>query len=161
MKPNPYDGLIDLNISEQKWAKQINNISEVLETSLHALWQVIPDQPKTDICVLLTDDAQMQELNQQYRGKSRPTNVLSFPTADFHGSHLGDVALGYETCMQEITDKGISLEEHLCHLFVHGVLHLVGFSHQEQLEATEMEQLESRILLNLDRPDPWAKEANK
>ncbi|MCF6292052.1 MAG: rRNA maturation RNase YbeY [Robiginitomaculum sp.] len=161
MKSNSYDELIDLNISEQKWVKQISNISDVLETTLHALWQAIPSQQKTDICVLLTDDAQMQELNQQYRDKDRPTNVLSFPTADFHGSHLGDLALGYETCMQEITDKGISLEEHLCHLFVHGVLHLVGYDHQEQITAIKMEQLESRILLNLGRPDPWPKEVNK
>jgi probable rRNA maturation factor len=161
MKPKRLNNLIDLNISEQKWVEQINNIPDVLETTLHALWQVIPKHQKTDICVLLTNDKQMQDLNKQYRGRDFPTNVLAFTTTNFPGEHLGDLALGYETCMQEISNKGISLEEHLCHLFVHGVLHLIGFNHQEQLEATEMERLESLVLLNLGHKDPWAEETNK
>ena len=152
---------VDLSVSEEKWAVEVNNISELLETTVQAIWQEIPKQPKTDICVLLTNNKRMQDLNKQYRGKDRPTNVLAFPAADFPDTHLGDLALGYETCMQEIANKGISLEGHLCHLFVHGVLHLVGFNHQQQLEATEMERLESLVLLNLGHRDPWGEETNK
>lgn len=161
MSPNHLSGHIDLNISEQKWLTQVNNIHELLETCQLAIWQEIPKQPKADICVLLTNDEQMQKLNKQYRGKDRPTNVLAFPAPDFPGEHLGDLALGYETCMQEIINKSISLEDHLCHLFIHGALHLVGYDHKEQLEATEMERLESLVLLNLGRQDPWVEEINR
>lgn len=148
--------LIELRIIEQKWQQNVQEILALLERCLAAVWQNLPDQPKGMVSILLADDATLQSLNKQYRGQGQPTNVLSFPAAGFPGAPAGDIALSYETCSRESVGRGITLEQHLCHLFVHGVLHLYGYDHQEQATAKAMEQLETKILLAAGYDDPWA-----
>lgn len=118
------------------------------------------DLPReAELSILLTDDAAMRDLNRIYRGKDRPTNVLSFRVpAGPLGERviLGDVALARETALREARGQGKPLEAHLCHLTVHGILHLLGFDHEQDHEAGEMEALERRILEQLGVSDPYA-----
>ncbi len=108
------------------------------------------------VAILLTDDATVADLNQRFRGKAGPTNVLSFPAPANPGGHLGDIALAYGVCAREAEQQGKSLAHHLQHLVAHGVLHLVGWDHQTETEAGEMEALERQILAGLSIPDPYA-----
>lgn len=119
--------------------------------------------PGAAVAILLTDDAAMQALNAQFRGKDKPTNVLSFPAppmpagaGDAESLFLGDLALGYETCAAEALADGKSLGDHLAHLVVHGVLHLMGHDHETEAEAEEMEGRERAILASLGIADPYA-----
>jgi probable rRNA maturation factor len=119
--------------------------------------------PQAAVAVLLTDDAAMQRLNSTFRGKDKPTNVLSFPAppmpsgmGDAESLFLGDLALGYETCAAEALAEGKSLGDHLAHLVVHGVLHLMGYDHETEAEAEEMEERERVILASLGIADPYA-----
>lgn len=124
-----------------------------------------------EVSFLLTDDAEMQELNAAYRGQSKPTNVLSFPTLPAEQARgalvsspddafpvlLGDIALGFETVAREAEEQRKSLADHAAHLVVHGMLHLFGYEHEADREAEEMEALERSILAGLDISDPYAK----
>lgn len=113
--------------------------------------------PACEVSVVLADDARVKELNRDYRGKDKPTNVLSFPGSDDLDSPLlGDVILARETVEREAIDEAKSFEHHFGHLIVHGMLHLLGFDHLTDDEAAEMEALETEILAALDIPDPYA-----
>lgn len=116
-----------------------------------------------DIC--LDSDAAVRILNRDWRGKDKPTNVLSFPGLE--GGHaallppeaprpLGDIVLAYETCIREADEQGKPFAHHVQHLVVHGVLHLLGFDHEREDEAAAMESLEIRVLAGLGLPDPYA-----
>ena len=109
--------------------------------------------------LVLTDDAEQQELNRTYRGRDAPTNVLAFAIGDPApvGSAvlLGDVVLAFATVEREATEQHKPLADHLRHLVVHGVLHLLGFDHQSAAEAEVMEAREVEILANLGVPDPY------
>jgi probable rRNA maturation factor len=109
-----------------------------------------------EITVLLTDDAAIQDLNARFRGKDKPTNVLSFPAAETAAPHLGDIALAYGVCAEEAKAQGKPLAHHLMHLTVHGVLHLLGYDHEADAEAEEMEGMERAILATLGVSDPYA-----
>jgi probable rRNA maturation factor len=114
-----------------------------------------------EVCVALADDAQVAELNASYRGKDKPTNVLSFPAVpmlpvDDEPRFLGDIILALETLEREAADLGLPLAHHMQHLVVHGLLHLLGYDHQTEDEAKEMEGLEVRILAQLAIADPYA-----
>ncbi len=111
---------------------------------------------------MLADDALVRRLNRDYRGVDQATNVLAFPAADGGGSvaaeaplPLGDVVLALETVRREAADQGKSVAEHLSHLVVHGVLHLLGFDHVEAGDAARMEALEIEVLAGLGVPDPY------
>lgn len=124
---------------------------------------VIEELPLADaeVCVALSNDTQVAELNGSYRNKPAPTNVLSFPAASMlpiegEPRFLGDIVLALETLQREAADLGIPLEHHLQHLVVHGLLHLLGYDHQSEDEAQEMESLEIRVLARLGIPDPYA-----
>jgi probable rRNA maturation factor len=113
-----------------------------------------------ELAVRLTDDAELQALNRQYRGKDKPTNVLSFPgdPADALPGEplpLGDLALAYGTVAREASEQGKSLADHLSHLIVHGTLHVLGYDHETEAEAAEMEALEVRILSGFGIADPY------
>lgn len=119
--------------------------------------------PKTgcEISLTFTDDAAIQALNGEWRGKDKPTNVLSFlafPT--IRGGPLppmlGDIVMAWETVVREADEEGKPLENHINHLVVHGFLHLVGYDHETDDEAEEMEDMERRILAGLAIPDPYA-----
>lgn len=108
------------------------------------------------IAVALTDDETVARFNQQFRGKPGPTNVLSFEAGFNMEGLLGDIALAFGVCAREAAEQGKPLAHHLQHLVAHGVLHLVGYDHQTEAEAGEMEALERRILAGLGVPDPYA-----
>lgn len=116
--------------------------------------------PKTTISILLGDDATVKQLNAQWRQKDGPTNVLSFPAPagsadDFGGTFLGDVVLAFETVSQEAGAQMKPLAHHMAHLLIHGILHLLGFDHEESAEAERMEKLEIAALSSLNIPDPY------
>ena len=118
-----------------------------------------------ELSVRLTSDAEVHALNSEWRGKDKPTNVLSFPMAepeDLDGSDdagpelmLGDVILARGVCVAEAADKGISLENHAAHLMVHGTLHLLGYDHMDDDSAADMEARETRALARLGIADPY------
>lgn len=111
-----------------------------------------------EAAVLLTDDAAQARLNREWRGKPSATNVLSFPAAPSPFDHLGDVALAYETCAREAAEQGKTLPAHATHLLAHGVLHLLGYDHETDPQAEEMEALERAVLARLGHGDPYSDE---
>jgi probable rRNA maturation factor len=119
-----------------------------------------PLAPDCEVSLLFTDDRRMQDLNAHYRGKNRPTNVLSLPAAPVApgllGPALGDIVLAEETIRGEAEAGGLAFEHHLTHLIVHGFLHLVGYDHVVESEALVMEGLEAAILGDLGIADPYA-----
>ena len=117
---------------------------------------------RVELGVKLCDDACQQRLNRDYRGLDRPTNVLAFPAwapgepvPDAARLPLGDVVLAFENVMREAREQGKPLLDHLSHLTVHGVLHLLGYDHQAPGDAARMESLEISILAGLGFPDPY------
>jgi probable rRNA maturation factor len=125
------------------------------------------------ISVMGCDDARIAALNADFRGKPQPTNVLSWPSdergAEFAGEvpeppepgnpddpeSLGDIAISWETCAREAEVQGKPMADHVTHLIVHGVLHLLGYDHIEEEDAAVMEGLEVRVLASLGVSDPY------
>jgi probable rRNA maturation factor len=118
------------------------------------------DLPPATACVALSSDAAVQRLNADFRGQDKPTNVLSFTAppgavADEDQRNLGDIVLALETVTREAHERGIPFADHVRHLTVHGLLHLLGYDHQTEAEALAMEGLEIEILASLDIPNPY------
>ncbi|MEX0285206.1 MAG: rRNA maturation RNase YbeY [Paracoccaceae bacterium] len=125
------------------------------------------DPDSFEISLLGTDDTRIAELNGQFRGKPTPTNVLSWPSeergADTDGGapyppedeELGDIALAWETCVREAAEAGKPMSDHVTHLVVHGLLHLLGYDHERDADATLMERIETEILATLGVPNPY------
>ncbi len=116
---------------------------------------------ESEVSLVFTDDAHIRELNAGWRGKDKPTNVLSFPAARMKTPAggprlLGDVVLAFETCQREAAEEAKPIENHVTHLVVHGVLHLLGYDHEDDDEAETMEGRERQILAKLGIPDPYA-----
>jgi probable rRNA maturation factor len=114
----------------------------------------------SELSVTFSDDAHVRSLNAQWRGKDKPTNVLSFPAfpetrRGVIPPMLGDVVLAAETVAAEADAEAKPLAHHLTHLIVHGILHLIGYDHEVDAEADEMEDMERRILAGLGIPDPY------
>ncbi len=112
--------------------------------------------PGSDLAILLTSDDAVGAMNAQFRGKDGPTNVLSFPASGLPTDHLGDIALAYGVCAREADEQGKTLAAHVQHLVVHGVLHLVGYDHEDDDQADVMEAREREILAGLGLADPYA-----
>lgn len=119
-------------------------------------------QLPTEVTLVLTDDSEVRQLNRTWRGMDAPTNVLSFPSGEPVGETpeepylLGDVVLAGETVLKEARLKGVSVPDHVSHLVVHGLLHLLGFNHERNEDAERMEALETEILAGLGIADPYA-----
>lgn len=114
--------------------------------------------PGGEVAVLLTDDASIRQLNRDWRGMDKPTNVLSFPAVQPPGlepSMLGDIVIAYETLDRETRQEGKDFLHHVAHLAVHGFLHLMGYDHETDSDADEMERTEVAILSRLQVPDPY------
>ena len=119
---------------------------------------------EAELAVMLTDDAGIRTLNNNWRGIDKPTNVLSFPALQPTGPispddaprMLGDIAIAYETTRREADDEQKPFDHHLSHLAVHGFLHLIGYDHENDGDAEAMETLEREILAQLGIPDPYA-----
>lgn len=122
---------------------------------------VTPFQPESEVTVRLVDEAESHELNLTYRGKDKPTNVLSFPFEAPPGIELpllGDLIICRQVVEQEAIEQEKALEAHWAHMVVHGSLHLLGYDHIEDDEAEEMESLETEIMHGLGYPDPYLAE---
>ncbi|MFL9590857.1 rRNA maturation RNase YbeY [Aeromonas schubertii] len=120
---------------------------------------VLGFQPEAEVTVRLVDEAESQDLNLTYRGKDKPTNVLSFPFEAPPGIDLpllGDLVICRQVVEREAIEQDKSLEAHWAHMVVHGCLHLLGYDHIEDDEAEEMEQLERDIMHELGYADPYA-----
>jgi probable rRNA maturation factor len=116
---------------------------------------------QTELSLVFADDETIQGINAEWRGKDKPTNVLSFPAypltpGKMPGPMLGDIIIARETVEREAVELDKSFEDHLTHLMVHGFLHLFGYDHIETDDAEEMEALETRILAQLGLSDPYA-----
>ena len=118
-----------------------------------------PIADDAEVSLVFTGDARIRALNRQYRGRDRPTNVLSFPAAPLvpgrFGPPLGDIVLARETIARESAAGGLDFADHLTHLIVHGFLHLLGYDHATDAEAVVMERLEAAILGRLGIADPY------
>jgi probable rRNA maturation factor len=148
--------VIEVQIEAQDWTDALPSAeaaaAEAAEAALNTL------KGEGGLAILLTSDSTLADLNQRFRGKDGPTNVLSFPAPANPEGHLGDVALAYGVCAREAAEQGKTLQQHLAHLTVHGVLHLLGYDHETDGEAEAMEALERRVLETLGVPDPYAAE---
>ena len=129
-----------------------------------------------EIAVLACDDARIADLNCDFRDKPTPTNVLSWPSAERSAAEpgalpdlpvpadgpmpreLGDIAIAWETCQREARAAGKPIAEHVTHLLVHGVLHLLGYDHVRDKDATLMERMETEILGKMGLPDPYGEQ---
>ncbi|MEZ5920852.1 MAG: rRNA maturation RNase YbeY [Parvularculaceae bacterium] len=154
MSANP--DKVDLRIEGAGW-EEID--AEALARRCFAAVENAEKDVAAPVSILLTDDAAMRKLNAHFRSKDKPTNVLSFPPGDIPWpdyNYLGDLALGFETCKREAAEKNISLADHAAHLMVHGMLHLLGYDHENDAEAEEMERRETEILAALGVGDPYA-----
>jgi len=124
------------------------------------------DMPSAELSLMLTDDTEIAALNRDYRGHNGPTDVLSFAATDLRPGLpwpaadgpvlLGDVAVAFETAAADAARDGIELGDHLSHLIIHGVLHLLGYDHEGEAEAERMERLETATLAGLGIGDPYA-----
>jgi probable rRNA maturation factor len=165
---------IEVMVEDERWADRIPDVAPLAERAAYAAYaraaadSFDPAPPDAaEITVVLTDDAAVRTLNRDYRAKDAPTNVLSFATLDDETApppppgeplFLGDVILARETCLREADEAAKPAADHLFHLVVHGVLHCLGFDHETDAEAEEMEGLETAILHDHGLPDPYSDE---
>lgn len=114
-----------------------------------------------ELVVMGCDDTRIAELNTEFRDKSTPTNVLSWPAEELVAGdtptqdELGDIAIAYETCAREAFEKHISVQDHVTHLIIHGCLHLLGYDHIKDMDAEIMEGLEIKALAKLGLGNPY------
>ena len=149
---------VHLQFGDARWRK-VRGLSARLDIAAKRALTRGKAPAQVALTVLLSDDAQLKTLNRDFRGKNKPTNVLSFPAPANAESYLGDVAIAYEVTRDEARAAHKRLADHATHLVVHGVLHLLGFDHVTERQARKMEPLETRILAELGIADPYASEA--
>lgn len=152
--------MIEIEVEADDWAAALPDVEAVVEQAATAALGRI----EGDIVVLLTDNAAVRDLNARFRDKDKPTNVLSFPAPELPellgaAPHLGDIVLAYGVCADEAVAQKKTLADHLSHLVVHGVLHLLGRDHEDDAEAEEMEAEEREILAGIGVADPYAADA--
>lgn len=150
---------IDISAESEGWNKIPDLEAQVRRAAEAAMLD--NDAPPSEISVVLSDDEHLRELNKHHRGMDKPTNVLSFPAARMKAPAgapriLGDVVIALETVEREAAEESKPIENHLAHLVVHGVLHLLGYDHEDDEEAEMMEARERQILARLGIPDPYA-----
>lgn len=164
--------------NEAAWRRAMANIRITVEEAVHAALSSQPALPKSTVhlSILLTSDAEVRRLNKLWRGQDKPTNVLSFPADQFMMGRqeknkkstvqsskiqsrpilLGDVVMARETVLREARSEKKALRAHVSHLIVHGVLHLLGYDHEQSKAAKIMEKLERQVLKGLKIADPYA-----
>ena len=160
--PAPLPVEIDLLVEGGDWPPEAELEAVTHEAIAAALAETGAAAPDgTELSVVFSNDAHIQELNAQWRGKDKPTNVLSFPAFPPKiGAPLppllGDIVLAAETVAREAALEGKEVRHHITHLLIHGFLHLLGYDHETGEEAEEMEAVERRALARLAIPDPYA-----
>jgi probable rRNA maturation factor len=159
---------MDLDISIEAPWPDATDWADWAEKAASAAACVAPElsNNRLSASLLFTSDAEVHSLNRDWRGKDKPTNVLSFPMLERDDlltlspagppEMLGDIALAYETCAREASEKSISLEHHAAHLIIHGLLHLAGLDHEiSPQDAAAMEKLEIMALASMGIADPY------
>ncbi|MEO8927781.1 MAG: rRNA maturation RNase YbeY [Caulobacteraceae bacterium] len=144
--------MIEVEIEEAAWTKALPDAAAVAR---QAATEAARLSGGGTISILLTGDETVRDLNARFRGKDAATNVLSFPAAANTQNHLGDIALAYGVCAREAARRARPLADHLRHLVVHGVLHLMGYDHHAEDEAEAMEGVERELLAALGVADPY------
>ncbi len=161
---------VDVIIEEPRW--ETAGLATLAERAVQAtLAHLGLADADWEVALLGCSDARITELNGTFRDKPRPTNVLSWPSEERgpdqpgarpdpphpgDDTELGDLAMAFETCAEEARAGGLSLDDHVTHLVVHGVLHLLGYDHVEDADAELMEATEVQILADLGISDPYA-----
>jgi len=143
---------LDLIIEDDTWSV-IPDVEGVCQTAFRAGAEV---EPATGlVSLLLTDNTALQALNLQFRGKDKPTDVLSFPADPMDRPLLGDIAIASGVAGSDADAQGKALAHHLTHLLIHGYLHLLGHDHETASEAETMERLEIKALASLGIDNPY------
>ena len=143
---------IDIQVASKLW--QAKPAAEQTVRAAIAAAAAALSTADGEVSVVLTDDAAIRSLNRDWRKIDKPTNVLSFP-APKGAAMLGDIVIAYETLERECAEEDRIFLDHLAHLTVHGFLHLIGYDHQNDAQADEMEALESKIMALMKLPDPY------
>lgn len=146
--------MIEVEIEDEAWTAALPTAAQMARQAAQAALS----EQAGEVAVLLTGDAVVRDLNHRFLGKDKATNVLAFP--DIAAEHSGDIALAFGVCQSEAADQGKPLADHLRHLVVHGVLHLLGYDHQSDEDATRMEAVERRLLAGMNIPDPYQTRAD-
>ncbi len=143
---------VDVVVEARAWRAALPRVEALARRALAA---TLADQGASGhLTLLLSDDAAVRRLNAGFRGREKPTNVLSFPAPEGSGT-LGDLALAYGVVRREAAEAGRPMAAHLAHLLVHGALHLLGHDHAAAGEAMAMERAEARILRRIGVANPW------
>jgi probable rRNA maturation factor len=160
----------DLLIEDPRW--EALHLADLLHNALGAVWGHLELPEGYCVSVLACDDVRIAGLNEDFRDKPTPTNVLSWPSEERgaaqdgqqperlnmpaeHEAELGDIAIAYDTCVREAVEAGKPVDAHVTHLLVHGLLHLLGYDHIRDKDAALMEGLETAILARLGIADPY------
>ncbi|TPK69958.1 rRNA maturation RNase YbeY [Mesorhizobium sp. B2-3-3] len=156
--PLPVD--IDLMVEAGNWPGEAV-LLQLVDKAAAAAFAETGAAGHSELSVVFSDDAHIRTLNAGWRGKDKPTNVLSFPAFPHAKGAplppmLGDIVLAAETVAREAALEDKPLENHISHLVIHGLLHLLGYDHETDAEAEEMEALERTALARLAIPDPYA-----
>jgi probable rRNA maturation factor len=167
---------IEINIEEKLWNNENQRIGSLIKSLIK---KILPETKlafyidkniQMEISILLSNDKKIKALNQQYRHKNKPTNVLSFPANDVNKIKngnlkkitivenflpLGDIVLAYQTIKKESEEQNKKFVNHLTHLLIHSLLHLIGYDHENEEDAQIMESLEIKLLKKLDIHNPY------
>ncbi|NIA72158.1 rRNA maturation RNase YbeY [Pelagibius litoralis] len=197
MKDEPGISPLEVAVSLQDaaWGETLDNLEGLAERSIRVALSHVNETGSSgfvgdtgdqgerggalEVSLLFADDAAVAALNQGYRGRSGPTNVLSFPNMDGNDPPpseplpsalpgdpaprprlLGDIVLARQTVLREAAEQDKTPQAHIMHLLIHGFLHLLGYDHENEAEAEEMEALEIAILADLDVADPYRRKAS-
>ena len=155
---------LDVRAQSRRWHElgKLPGLRALLNEALEAGIAVAPRKPMpgAELSLLLTDDRRIRTVNRDWRGFDKATNVLSFPAAPperiAQSPLLGDIVIAYETVLREAEAESKSVADHLRHLAIHGLLHLLGEDHETEAQARRMEALEVEALARLGIADPYA-----
>ncbi|ABM44555.1 YbeY/UPF0054 family metalloprotein [Bartonella bacilliformis Peru38] len=151
---------INMTIENAEWGDE-KILYTITEKALIAtIDRLSLTQVTSELSLLFTNNMRMAQINTQWRNKNKPTNVLSFPAFPLKagqnpGPMLGDIVLARETIVYEAEEEGKSFHDHLTHMIVHGILHLLGYDHETDDEAYQMEELEKEILQKIAIKNPY------
>jgi len=147
---------VNFDIVKEKWGK-LEGFGLYYHVA-NLAWSSFRDK-EAEISIRLTDKLEMRNLNKKWRDKDTETNILAFPNLKerFHNeaSYIGDLSIGYETVLCEANISNIPLVNHMSHLIIHGVLHLLEFDHESKEEEAKMKKIEKNILQSVGIPDPY------
>ncbi|MDB5439296.1 MAG: ybeY, partial [Caulobacteraceae bacterium] len=147
--------MIEVEAEDEAWSNAVPDWARLCAKAAECALSTAPDRAAMEVAILLADDETVRDLNDRFRHKNAPTNVLSFPAHQTATGALGDIVLAFGVCAREAGEQGKPLASHLQHLVAHGVLHLLGYDHEDEADAQVMEDLERLVLKQLGLPDPY------